>query len=161
MSRGMIKTGLGRRIAFLFIRTIGHRSLGLGYALVSTDIVLATFLPSNGARSGGIIFPIGKSIAEAYDSRPGDSAGRLGAFLMVLLYQCEVIICPIFLPGQASTPLIAKFAAQPAGVEISYRKWILGAFVPAILSLLVVPLMLSRLSPPEIKHTPAASEFAA
>ena len=33
MSRGMIKTGLGRRIAFLFIRAIGRHSLGLGYAL--------------------------------------------------------------------------------------------------------------------------------
>src|SRR6266545_1981067 len=29
MSRGMIKTGLGRRIAFLFIRAIGQRTLGL------------------------------------------------------------------------------------------------------------------------------------
>jgi DASS family divalent anion:Na+ symporter len=30
ISRGMIKTGLGRRIAFLFIRAIGRHSLGLG-----------------------------------------------------------------------------------------------------------------------------------
>ena len=28
ISRGMIKTGLGRRIAYLFIRTIGHKTLG-------------------------------------------------------------------------------------------------------------------------------------
>ncbi len=161
MSRGMIKTGLGRRIAFLFIRALGRRSLGLGYALISTDIVLATFLPSNGARSGGIIFPIGKSIAEAYDSHPGETAGRLGAFLMVLLYQCEVIICAMFLTGQASNPLIAKFAAQTAGVEISYSKWLLGAIVPGIISLMVVPLLLYRLFPPEIKHTPAAAELAA
>ena len=34
MSRGMIKTGLGRRIALLFIRKFGKRSIGLGYALV-------------------------------------------------------------------------------------------------------------------------------
>ena len=71
MSRGMIKTGLGSRIAFLFIRAIGRHSLGLGYALVSTDMVLATVIPSTGARSGGIIFPIAKSLAEAYESRPG------------------------------------------------------------------------------------------
>jgi divalent anion:Na+ symporter, DASS family len=44
ISRGMIKTGLGRRIAFLFIRALGHRSLGLGYALVCTDMVLASSL---------------------------------------------------------------------------------------------------------------------
>src|ERR1700754_2691594 len=66
MSRGMIKTGLGRRIAFLFIRALGKRSLGLGYALVATDFLLGSFIPSNGARCGGIIFPIAKSLTEAY-----------------------------------------------------------------------------------------------
>jgi len=53
ISRGMIKKGLGRRIALLFIRAIGHSSLGLGFALVSTDMLLASAVPSNGARSGG------------------------------------------------------------------------------------------------------------
>ena len=160
MSRGMIKTGLGRRIAFLFIRTIGHRSLGLGYALVSTDVLLATFIPSNGARSGGIIFPIAKSLAEAYDSRPGETAARLGSFLMVLIYQCEVIICAMFLTGQASNPIIARFAQQVTGINMSYSKWALGAIVPGILSLAVVPLLLYRLFPPEIKHTPGAAKIA-
>lgn len=161
MSRGMIKTGLGRRIAFLFIRSIGHRSIGLGYALISTDVLLATFIPSNGARSGGIIFPIAKSLAEAYDSRPGETAARLGSFLMVLIYQCEVIICAMFLTGQASNPLIAKFALQATGINMSYGKWALAAIVPGIVSLVVVPLLLYRIFPPEIKHTPAATKLAA
>ena len=68
MSRGMIKTGLGRRIAFLFIRAIGQHSLGLGYALVSTDMLLAMIIPSTRRPLGGIVFPIAKSLAEAYDS---------------------------------------------------------------------------------------------
>lgn len=54
-ARGMIKTGLGRRIAFLFIRAVGRHSLGLGYALAATDMVLAMIIPSNGARCGGIL----------------------------------------------------------------------------------------------------------
>lgn len=161
ISRGMIKTGLGRRIAFLFIRAIGRRSLGLGYALISTDMLLASVVPSNGARSGGIIFPIAKSLAEAYDSEPGPTARRLGAFLMVLLYQCDVIVCAMFLTGQASNVLIAKFAMQLTGIELTYTRWAIGAIVPGLISLLVVPLLLYRLFPPEIKHTPAAAEFAA
>lgn len=161
MSRGMIKTGLGRRIAFLFIRAMGRRSLGLGYALIATDVLLATFIPSNGARSGGIIFPIAKSLAEAYDSKPGPTASRLGAFLMILIYQCEVVICAMFLTGQASNPLIAKFALQATGIELSYSRWALGAIVPGVVSLLVIPLLLYRIFPPEIKRTPAAAEFAA
>src|SRR5215211_4485422 len=65
ISRGVVKTGLGRRIALVFIRAIGHRSLGLAYALIGTDTVLASLVPSNTARAGGVIFPIAKSLAEA------------------------------------------------------------------------------------------------
>jgi divalent anion:Na+ symporter, DASS family len=160
ISRGMIKTGLGRRIAFLFIKAIGRHSLGLGYALASTETVLATVIPSTGARSGGIIFPIAKSLAEAYESRPGPTARRLGAFLMTSVYQCNVIVCAMFLTGQASNPIIARFAQETTGIEITYARWAIAAIVPALLSLLVVPWLLYRVFPPEIKHTPAASQFA-
>jgi DASS family divalent anion:Na+ symporter len=160
ISRGMIKTGLGRRIAFLFIKAIGSHSLGLSYALGSTEMLLATVIPSTGARSGGIIFPITKSLAEAYESRPGPTAGRLGAFLMVTVYQCNVIVCAMFLTGQASNPIIARFAEQTTGIEITYARWAIAAIVPALLSLLLVPYVLYRVFPPEIKHTPAASRLA-
>jgi len=160
ISRGMIKTGLGRRIAFLFIKAIGRHSLGLSYALGSTEMVLATVIPSTGARSGGIIFPIAKSLAEAYESRPGPTARRLGAFLMASVYQCNVIVCAMFLTGQASNPIIARFAQQVTGIEITYARWAIAAIVPALLSLLLVPWLLYRVFPPEIKHTPGASALA-
>jgi DASS family divalent anion:Na+ symporter len=160
ISRGMIKTGLGRRIAFLFIKAIGRHSLGLAYALASTETVLATVIPSTGARSGGIIFPIAKSLAEAYESRPGPTARRLGAFLMTSVYQCNVIVCAMFLTGQASNPIIARFAKDVTGIEITYARWAIASIVPALLCLLVVPWLIYRVFPPEIKHTPAASTFA-
>jgi DASS family divalent anion:Na+ symporter len=161
ISRGMIKTGLGRRIALVFVRAIGHRTLGLGYALVTTDMLLASVIPSNGARAGGIIFPVAKSISETYESKPGASARRLGAYLMTLIYQCDVIVCAMFLTGQASNALIAKFAKEVTGFELSYPRWLLGAIVPGIVSLLIVPLLIYRLYPPEIKHTPEAARYAA
>ena len=160
ISRAMVKTGLGRRIALIFIRTIGHRSLGLAYALISTEVLLGTMIPSTGARAGGVIFPIAKSLSEAYESRPGPTARRLGAFLMVVLYQAGVIVCAMFLTGQASNVLIAKFALQTTGIELTYTRWALAAIVPGLISLAVVPQLLYRIFPPEIKHTPAAAEFA-
>ena len=138
MSRGMIKTGLGRRIAFLFIRGIGHHSLGLGYALAATDMCLGTVIPSTGARAGGVVFPITKSLAEAYDSKPGETAAKLGAFLMVVVYQCDVIVCAMFLTGQASNPLIAKFAQQVTGLPLTYARWAIAASVPGLLSMIAV-----------------------
>jgi DASS family divalent anion:Na+ symporter len=160
MSRGMTKTGLGRRIAFLFIRALGKRSLGLGYALALSEFVLASFIPSNAARSGGIIFPIARSLAAAYDSQPGPTAGRLGAFLMVFAYQCCVVSGACFLTGQASNVLIASFAQKTAGIELSYSLWFLGAVVPGLLGLFVVGLLVYRLAPPEVTQTPRATEIA-
>ena len=161
MSRGMIKTGLGRRIAYLFIERLGRRSLGLGYALVATDFVLASFIPSVGARNGGIVFPIAKSLVQAYGSEPGETARRLGAFMMVLLYQCEVVLCAIFLTGQASNPLIAKFAQTTAGLDLGYARWFMGGIVPGLVSLAVIPLLVYRLFPPGVTHTPEAPALAA
>ncbi len=161
ISRGMTKTGLGRRIALIFIRAIGAHSLGLGYALVATDFVLASVIPSNSARAGGIIFPIARSIAGAYDSEPGPTARRLGAFLMTFLYQSDVILCAMFLTGQASNVLIANFAKQAAHVDLSYGTWLLGAIVPGLVALAVVPLIIYSIFPPEVKRTPAAAEYAA
>src|SRR5688500_6939648 len=107
ISRGVVKTGLGRRIAFVFIRAIGHRAIGLAYALAGTDVLLASIVPSNTARAGGVIFPIAKSLAEAYDSKPGPTRRRLGAYLMITVYQTDIIACAMFLTGQASNVLIA------------------------------------------------------
>ena len=49
ISRGFIKTGLGERIAYLFMVAVGHTSLGLAYSLVAADVVLAPAMPSNTA----------------------------------------------------------------------------------------------------------------
>jgi DASS family divalent anion:Na+ symporter len=161
ISRAMIKTGLGHRIALIFVRLMGKKTLGLGYSLVFTDFILASFIPSTGARSGGIILPIARSVTETYDSRPEDGTeGRLGTFLMSLLYQCEVILCATFLTGQASNVIIAGFAAKQANIDLNYSIWFVSAIVPALVSLTVIPLMIYKFFPPEIKETPNAVIFA-
>lgn len=160
MSHGMIRTGLGRRVALIFIRWFGRRSLGLGYALVGTDMLLATVIPSNGARCGGITFPIARSLAEEYDSRPGPTAGRLGAFLMLFVYQCEVIICATFLTGQAGNLVIQRLARQQTGIDLNYTTWMIGGIVPGVVTLIVTGYILYRFFKPEVTATPGAADFA-
>jgi len=160
MSRGVLKTGLGRRIAFLFIRAIGQSSLGLAYALISTDTLLAAFVPSNGARAGGVIYPVATSLAEAYESRPGETARRLGAFLLFAIYQGDVLASSMWWTGQASNALIAKFAFDTAKIDLTYGKWILGSIVPGLVLLIVVPFVIYKLFPPGVKHTPGAAKIA-
>lgn len=161
ISRAMIKTGLGHRIALIFVRLIGKKTLGLGYSLVFTDFILASFIPSTGARSGGIILPIARSVTETYDSSPDNGTeARLGTFLMTMLYQCEVILCATFLTGQASNVIIRDLTFKNSGIDLTYSLWFVSAIVPSLVSLVVIPLMIYRFFPPEIKETPNAVSFA-
>jgi DASS family divalent anion:Na+ symporter len=160
ISRGFIKTGLGARIAYMFMSVLGKRTLGLGYSLVATDLVLAPVIPSITARSAAVIYPIVRSVAEAYDSRPGDGTERrIGAFLIKCSFQCVLVTSAMFLTAMAANPLAAGMAAEQ-GVEISWVRWAVAASIPGMVSLLVVPLVIYRLYPPEIKETPAAAGMA-
>lgn len=51
LSRAFVKTGLGKRIAYLIVRTIGDKTLKLSYAMILSDWVLAPITPSNTARA--------------------------------------------------------------------------------------------------------------
>ncbi|MBI4663058.1 MAG: DASS family sodium-coupled anion symporter [Verrucomicrobia bacterium] len=166
LSRAFIKTGLARRIALLFIRRLGHNTLGLSYALVASNTVLAGVIPSNAARVGGVMLPLARSLAELYKSFPGPTAGWLGCFLMLALYQTDIVACALFFTGQSSNPLAARQAAQltehVAGgpVLLTYGNWLWYALAPAVMSLVVIPRLLYRWERPEIHRTPEAAEFA-
>ncbi len=160
IARAIIKTGLARRIALFFVRLFGRSSLGLCYALSFSDMVLAAIIPSNAARSGGVILPITRSIAELYESRPGPSAVLLGSYLMSGVYQGICITSAMFYTGQASNPLLAEMAGQ-MGFPITWASWALAGIVPGLCSLLVVPWVVLRINPPQIRRTPEAADFAA
>jgi DASS family divalent anion:Na+ symporter len=160
MARVLIQTGAAHRIALFFIRQFGQRSIGVSYALVLTDVTLAGGVPSITARSGGMVMPVGKAIAELFDSHPGVSATRLGRFLFASMYQGSAVACAMFLTGQASNILGAGLALKLVNVEVTWSSWFVSAIVPGLVSCIAVPWVVHKVLPPEIKYTPEAAEFA-
>jgi DASS family divalent anion:Na+ symporter len=160
IARGFISTGVGRRIAYIFIRAFGRKTLGLAYSVVASELVLSPATPSNTARSGGIIYPIVRSLTNTFGSEPGETARKIGAFLMIMEYQATVITSAMFMTSMAPNPLIAELAKKTANISISWGMWALAAIVPGILSLIIVPFILYKIYPPEIKATPQAAEMA-
>lgn len=71
---GYEKTGLGRRIALILVKKMGHRTLFLGYAVMFSELILAPVTPSNSARGAGIIYPIIRNLPPLYQSQPNDSS---------------------------------------------------------------------------------------
>lgn len=159
-AKGFIKTGLGRRIAYMLIKKMGDSTLKLGYTIVLSDLIISPATPSNAARAGGIIFPIVRSLASAFDSEPGPSARRVGSFLIQAGYHGNAITSAMFMTSMAGNPLIALLALQALNINITWGQWALAALVPGLLSLLVIPYFLYKVYPPELKETPEAKVLA-
>jgi len=160
-AKGFIKTGLGRRIAYLLIHAMGDSTLKLGYTIALSDLIISPATPSNTARAGGILFPIVKSLSSAFQSEPGPSSRKVGAYLMQTAYQVNTITSAMFMTAMAGNPLIALLAAKTLNITISWGLWALAASVPGILSLIIVPYFLYKFYPPEITRTPEAKAIAA
>ncbi|MBO9494715.1 DASS family sodium-coupled anion symporter [Thalassotalea sp. G20_0] len=159
ISHGFIKTGLGLRIAYCFMRIMGKKTLTLGYGLTLTDMLLAPAMPSTTARAGAVVYPIMQSIATVYDSKPGATAKRMGAFLLMIVFHANAITSTMFLTAMAGNPLVVKLAGNQ-GIELSWATWALGALLPGIVCLILMPLCLYRIIPPELKETPMAVKVA-
>jgi divalent anion:Na+ symporter, DASS family len=159
-ARAFSKTGLGRRIAYLFIRAFGRRTLGLAYALGLTDLVLAPGIPSGAARTGGVLFPIVKSLAVTYGSEPGPTAGKIGSFLILSAYHVHDVTCAMFMTAMVANPLIAELARKTVGLEISWVGWMTAALVPGLICLLAIPYLVFIITKPEIRATPEAAILA-
>ncbi|MGM5631810.1 anion permease [Apibacter raozihei] len=160
ISRGFIKTGFGRRVGYLFISKLGNSSLGLSYGLVMTDFIFAPAMPSTSARCGGIITPLFLSISDVYDSTPEKGTQRkIGAFLVQCIFQCNAITCAMFLTSMAGNPMIVKLV-KDMGYSISWTDWALAAIVPGLISLTVIPYIIYKIYPPELKNTPEMKAIA-
>lgn len=160
VAKSFIKTGLGFRIAYMLVASLGHSSLGLAYGMAAADLVLAPAIPSTTARGGGIIYPVLKSLALIFDSSPEQKTERrIGAYLIQSAYQCNIITSAMFMTAMAANPLIAEMAGE-MGIEITWGSWALAAIVPGLLSLIIVPWVLYKIYPPEITDTTDAVKMA-
>jgi L-tartrate/succinate antiporter len=158
---GYDKTGLGRRIALVLVKRLGGRTLGLGYAIALSDLALAPFTPSNTARSAGAIFPVIVSIPGLYGSGPGESARRIGAYLLLVAFAATCVTSSMFVTALAPNLLALELVRKVTGVEITWTAWFIG-FVPiGGPLLLLLPWLVYRLYPPEIRTSAEVPRWAA
>jgi L-tartrate/succinate antiporter len=157
---GYEKTRLGRRIALSLVRSLGRRTLGLGYAVALTDLVLAPFMPSNTARSGGTIFPIIKSIPALYGSSPGPTARRVGAYVMWTAFAAQAITSSMFLTANAANLFAVSLMKETAKISIGWTEWAVG-FLPVGLVLFIsLPLLVYVIYPPGVKASDEVPKWA-
>jgi anion transporter len=160
-STGYDKTGLGRRIALWLVRLLGSRTLGLGYAVMLADLLIAPVMPSNTGRSAGVIFPIVRGIPALYGSEPGATARRIGAYLMWTAFATTAVTSSLFLTALAPNLLAVGVIRDESKIVISWTEWLIGFLPVGLVLLALLPLLVYHIYPPEIRSSPEVPAWAA
>ncbi|WP_455939972.1 DASS family sodium-coupled anion symporter [Helicobacter fennelliae] len=157
---GFSKTGLGQRIALYLVKKLGKSTLGIGYAIAFADGILAPFIPSNAARSGGTLYPVVTSIANMFQSTPEKDPKKIGSYLIWTGLATCCVSSSIFLTGQAPNPLALSLLGKQGIESVDWLGWFI-AFAPVGLILfLLTPLLVYFIYPPEIKGSKEIAQWA-
>jgi DASS family divalent anion:Na+ symporter len=147
-------------VALLFMRAFGKRTLGLGYGLAATELVISPAMPSITARAGGVMLPITRAISEVLGSNPDEQTrGKVGNYLILCAFHANIVTAGMFVTAMAGNPLTVKLAADQ-GVKISWLDWAIANFVPGLLCLLLIPVVLLWIARPQVRQTPDATALA-
>ena len=159
IAKAVIKSGLGKRIAFMIIKRFGKSTLGLAYSVIGADMLIAPAFPSNTARSG-VLFPIVQSLSIDSGSKPEDTTRKkLGAFLMLSSMAGLTLSSSLWLTAMAANPAGAKMAEE-FNIHITYILWVAGAILPVLILFFLIPWVIYKIFPPQIKYTPDAPNIA-
>lgn len=161
-SIGYRKSGLGRRIALMLVRSLGRNTLGLGYAITLADFALAPATPSNTARAGGTVYPIVSNIPPLYGSEPGPTAKRIGTYVMWTAFASCAVTSSLFFTALAPNGAAAAIARKTIpGFDVTWFDWFFGFAPLGLLLVAIVPLLSYLVCRPEVKESPEIPLWAA
>jgi DASS family divalent anion:Na+ symporter len=147
IARTVINTGLGTRIAYLFISRFGKSPIGVAYSMIFTEFLISPMIPSATSRGGGIIYPIAKATIEGYNSQLSHINQRsIGGFFTMICLHSNIITSTMFLTAMAGNPVAQKLAID-CGVDITWFNWAYAAVVPGLVSLILLPFIIQIFCP--------------
>lgn len=160
ISMAFVKTGIGTRISYYLIGKFGQTTLGLGYVMAIVDLIISPATPSNTARSGGIVYPVFRSITATLGSEPGPTGRKIGSYFTMLQGLVSYTTAGLFITACSPNLVTLDFAKKILGANITWAGWAMAMAIPGLIVLFTIPLLLYKIYPPELKVIPNAKEIA-
>lgn len=158
---GYKKTGLGKRVSLLMVKYMGKSTLELGYAVAFSDLILAPFMPSNTARSGGSVYPVAINIPQIFNSFPDENPRKIGSYISWVAIATTCVTSSMFLTALAPNLLAVDLIAKNSGHTITWMEWA-KVMIPLMIPLfLLTPWLTYVIYPPTQKRSPEAPAWAA
>ena len=161
LSGTVVRTGFGRRIALMLIGSLGRTTLGLGYAIAGSELILGPIIPAATARGGAVMAPIVNALAIALGASPINDRRRTGGYLVLCGAHANLIASAMFFTGMAANPIIGELAEKWLGVDDwDWTNWLRGSWPMGLISFALLPWVLYRLHPPDVDQSPTARQEA-
>lgn len=152
LSTAIIKSGLAKRLAFIFLKNFGKSIIGIAYSIYFGNFILSPIIPAVAAKSGGIFFPIINSIVDTLDSQTKIDIKRTKQYLNQIGAQAGIVTGSAFLTATSFNPLLANMAMNQ-GVDLSFSSWFIIIGPIALIICALSPLYNYYLLKPEIKRS--------
>lgn len=159
-SHGIMRSGLGKRIAYVLIKRFGTSTLKLGYAMACADLVVSPVTISNTARGTGIIYPILKDLILALGKEGTEGRRSAASYLVLNSMAANTYTITIFLTACSGNLLVVSLGAKLFNYTITWWQWFLVGILPGMLSLIIIPWFIHTIYPPHLKDTSKAVHVA-
>lgn len=159
LADAVLKTGFGTRVALYLVSRLGKSIKGIAYAICGSEFLLASVIPSNTARGGGLHAPIVDSLAHSIEES-AERPALAGRYLSLVGSHANLVAASMYLTGMAANPLVSKAAAEVFGIDFGWGTWLLGSIVPGVVSLLLLPQLIYQLAPPTRDESSTARQRA-
>lgn len=158
IARVIIDSQLGKRISLILIHKLASSTLGIAYAICLSELCFGPLVASNTARGGGIMSPIVNNLLNALGISPYQDKKRVGEYLILVATHANTITSAMFLTGMAANPLVSAYAKDYLHIDFNWLTWALGAIVPGLCALFLLPLVLFLLLRPKKVDSQKAKE---
>lgn len=157
---GYTKSGLGNRIALILVKFFGKSTLGLGYAVAFSDLVLAPFMSSVTARSGGVIFPVLTNIANVFKRVAPAKADTINRYIFFVALATACVTSSLFLTALAPNILAVSTVQKISNISITWMQWFTVIAPAGFLLFFLTPVIAYVLYSPKEKRTEEVANWA-
>ena len=148
ISEAVIKTKLGSILAYSILSFTGRNKYSTIYSMTWLSFFIAPFLPSNSARSAGIIIPIADAVIDSYSKGNGFIKNKFGSFLNLMTFHADNIASATFLTGiSVNVIIVSVYNTLDTGIQLNFLTWAKITIIPAIITLALLPIVTMILIP--------------
>ena len=155
LATAMVKTKLAERITYVILSKIGSSTRNITLGVMLVNICLAFLVPSSAARTA-IMLPVCLGIIDLFKN---EGRSNFGVALLLTLAFTNSTIGAGILTATTPNPVTVDFIAKAGGPAISFMKWLIYGFPPALLMTFFTWWYIYRTYTPEHAEIPGGKEY--